>query len=332
MMSPMSLRLLAVIVSGLAASGCSVFGGSSGNNRDNGPVTQIGLGLYASPDVNPNPDSASADASTQGYVTQQPAALTVDPAASGGPYLLNLKSTSKADLTTQLRSLLDYLQHENKASDVQTLAARVQFNPDAAGSAGLGLDAPSPYYALGPQVVALPTQWNLPKGAPVSRIVNNPPLPLDVPGKSSGAPALGQYADSASVALSPDTPAAAPELRAVATPVTFKILQLKDDSVFLNAGYDQLAKDLKKSLGSTYVDDEDYVLQPGQYKYIDYSAISKKTRYIAVLANFHNQNGATWKQVLRLEQRGYRYALLVVFRDSEVSIVDEGYRAPPPGK
>ncbi|QNB16863.1 type VI secretion system lipoprotein TssJ [Paraburkholderia tropica] len=328
----MSLRLLAVSVAALSAGGCSVLGLGSGSSRDNGPVTQVGLGLYASPDVNPNPDSASGEMAEQGYVVPQPPALTVDPTATGGPYLLNLKSTSKVDLTTQLRSLLDYLQHENKASDIRTLATRVQFNPDATPSTGIGLDASPPYYGLGPQTVALPTQWSLPKGAPVSRIVDNPPLPLDVPGKPGGAPALGQYADSGSAALAQDAPATRPELRAVATPITFKILQLKDDSMFLNAGYDQLAKDLKKSLGSTYIDDEDYVLQPGQYKYIDYSAISKSTRYIAVLANFHNQNGATWKQVLRLEQRGYRYALLVVFRGSEVSIADEGYRSPPPGK
>ncbi|MFG0680944.1 type VI secretion lipoprotein TssJ, partial [Pseudomonas sp. xss_4] len=54
------------------------------------------------------------------------------------------------------------------------------------------------------------------------------------------------------------------------------------------------------------------------------------TRYLAVFANFHDQNGATWKQVLRLEPNGHKYALLVTLHDNAVAITEERYRQPKP--
>ncbi|ULU26656.1 type VI secretion system lipoprotein TssJ [Dyella terrae] len=116
------------------------------------------------------------------------------------------------------------------------------------------------------------------------------------------------------------------------TPIAFKILQLKDDSVFLNADHDLLIKDLKKTLGSTYVDDDDYVLQPGQFKYVEFKKIDKNTRYIAVLANFHDQTSAIWKQVMRVESGGHKYSVLVLLQNMDVGMVDESYRQPPRNK
>jgi type VI secretion system VasD/TssJ family lipoprotein len=140
------------------------------------------------------------------------------------------------------------------------------------------------------------------------------------------APALGQYADGPSGLSSTEDAAA----HAVAgTPIAFKILQLKDDSVLLNADRDLLFKDLKKTLGSSYVDDDDYVLQPGQFKYVEFKKIDRDTRYIAVLANFHDQTSAVWKYVMRVESGGYKYSLLVILKNMDVGMVDESYHQPP---
>ncbi|MGV2863699.1 type VI secretion system lipoprotein TssJ [Achromobacter sp. AGC39] len=137
---------------------------------------------------------------------------------------------------------------------------------------------------------------------------------------------LGQYSRGAS--LPPADPAPPP--RGAATPIAFKVLQLKDDSLLLNVDPEQLAKDLKKALGSTYITQDDYVLQPGQFKFIDFARIDKDTRYVAIVADFHDQNGAVWKQAFRLEPNGRRYALLMTLHGNRVGIVDESFRASQP--
>lgn len=327
-----SLSPFLVVLTGLMIGGCSLF---SGNNE--GPPSQVALSLYAGADVNPNPNSATPDKAVPARRASPSGAPAVDQGAAEGPYELNLKG-NRAALVEQLKTLLEYFQIDDKAAGIRAPVAHTKSKPPLPSQADPDTET-TPRYPLDSPVTPLPVQWTLPKGAWTARESVNPPLPLDGVGRrsrsaSKSTPALGQYGDGPSFDSSEeeDPSRPTPSALAVATPITFKILQLKDDSVFLSAGYDQLTKDLKKTLGSTYIDDDDYVLQPGQFKYIEYATISKKARFIAVLANFHNQNGAVWKQVLRLESRGYRYALMVNFRGSEVSIADEGYRAPQPSK
>ncbi|SAK75998.1 Type VI secretion lipoprotein [Caballeronia pedi] len=324
-----SLRPLLAILAALSIAGCSLF------SKDNAPPTQVAFSLYAGPDVNPNPDSVVPDSAATTRETPELPAITIDPDAARGPYELNLKGANKADLTRQLKSLLDALQKDGDAH-----GARVRFRPATTSLGRLDSASTQPRYPLEAPATPLPVQWTLPKGASSAHVIVNPPLPIEGVGDTARSaskpePALGQYADAPSFTRSraqEQQEQERSESTAVATPVSFKILQLKDDTLFLSADYSQLTKDLKKTLGSTYIDDDDYVLQPGQFKYIEYAGIDKKARFIAVLANFHNQNGATWKQVLRLESRGYRYALAVILRGSEVTIADEGYRAPQPSK
>lgn len=108
----------------------------------------------------------------------------------------------------------------------------------------------------------------------------------------------------------------------------FKVIQLKDDSVLLNADPSQLRDDLKKTLGSTYLGADDYLLAPGQFKFVNYTAIDEDTRYIAVIADFHHATPQAIKQVFRVEPRGRKYALLVTLRDTGVAITDESLPAP----
>lgn len=114
-------------------------------------------------------------------------------------------------------------------------------------------------------------------------------------------------------------------LRTIATPVAFKVIQLKDDSLFLNADYDTLNADLKGTLGTTYITHDDYVLTPSQFKYINAIELDKKTRYVAVYADFYEMDGAVWKGVVELEPTGGRtYHLIAFFQSNQVSVQNEG--------
>ncbi|AZE88685.1 type VI secretion system lipoprotein TssJ [Pseudomonas orientalis] len=131
---------------------------------------------------------------------------------------------------------------------------------------------------------------------------------------------LGDY-DVQGVSLT--TPWGNPALAHVATPIAFKVLQLTDDSLLVNASPQALADDLKKTLASTYIRADDYLLNPGQFKFIDLRALDEDTRFIAVIANYHSTDVGQWKQRLRVEPKGRQYAVLVQLDATQVSLKGE---------
>ncbi|MEN5200291.1 type VI secretion system lipoprotein TssJ [Pseudomonas wadenswilerensis] len=132
--------------------------------------------------------------------------------------------------------------------------------------------------------------------------------------------ALGDY-QAAGVNLSTPPEHAAP--KQTATPVAFKVLQLTDDSLLLTASNQALAQDLKKTLGSTFIRADDYLLRPGQFKFIDPQPLDQDARFIAVIADYHSEEVAQWKQLLRVEPKGRRYALLVQLGLAQVDLKGE---------
>jgi type VI secretion system protein VasD len=109
----------------------------------------------------------------------------------------------------------------------------------------------------------------------------------------------------------------------LATPVAIKVLQLRDDSLMLNSAYPLLDEDPAKALRSTYIRDDDYLLLPGQFKFVRFEPLEADTRFIAVIANYHDRPDATWKQVLRIEPRGRQIALSVQVNDSQILLKEE---------
>ncbi|WP_448120136.1 type VI secretion system lipoprotein TssJ [Pseudomonas veronii] len=114
-----------------------------------------------------------------------------------------------------------------------------------------------------------------------------------------------------------------PVLQHIATPIAFKVLQLTDDSLLLNASPQALADDLKKTLGSTYIRSDDYLLTPGQFKFVDLRALDEDTRFIAVIANYHSADVGQRKQRLRVEPKGRQYAVLVQLDAAQVNLKGE---------
>lgn len=114
----------------------------------------------------------------------------------------------------------------------------------------------------------------------------------------------GSYDDPTVVLTLPRTTTVATE--PVATPMAVKILQLRDDSLLRNSVYELLDKDPAQALRSTYIRDDDYLLRPGQFKFIPFAPIEAETRFVAVIADYRNQENATWSQVLRIPPAGTR--------------------------
>lgn len=153
--------------------------------------------------------------------------------------------------------------------------------------------------------------------------------PVEAPEEDDDGPARspfeestpGRYEDSNVVLTIPRTTSAPPE--PVATPMAIKILQLRDDSLLRNSLYELLDADPAEALRSTYVRDDDYLLHPGQFKFIPFAAIDPETRFIAVIADYRNQENATWSQVLRIAPRGRQLVLSILLNDTQVLLKEE---------
>lgn len=131
----------------------------------------------------------------------------------------------------------------------------------------------------------------------------------------------GSYGDPTVVLALPPTATAPPG--PIATPIAIKILQLSDDSLLRNSVYQLLHKDPAKALRSSYVRDDDYLLRPGQFKFIPFVPIEPETRFIAVIGDYTNQENATWQQVLRIPPRGHQIVLSVRVNDTQILLKEE---------
>lgn len=305
-------RSLALLLAGMLLAGCSTVGNvfkktgrvlmdpSIPVGAPDDQPTQIALSLYASAYVNPNPVSASAADSAA--VVDEP---TEEKLIGEGPYSVSFNGATKGELISGLRALLDHLQGEEGVVPLP--------------SHGTGRQLPNSLTA---------TLSGKPPLPPDGQLRRSPSLAA-APGVASN---LGQYRKGDSLATasarSPESPA--PASSAAATPVAFQVLQLKDDSMLENADLDLVSQNPKKALGSTFIAADDYTLVPGQFKFIEFSPVEDKARYVAVVAAFHDVNATRRYDVFRLEPRGRKYALLVTLQGTRVTITNEAYRAPDP--
>ena len=319
-------KAIALLCAGALLSGCSTVGnvlkktgqvlmdpGIQVGAADDQP-TQIALSLYAGMNVNPNP------------IAEPESEPEPDNALEDGPYAINLHSDTREELVRNLQALLDHLQE--KGHPLPTTVG----NPSLSAAGALETTSEQPAVIAGSEIDLFslaseatsrgpfPPHWLVCQGADARGLDSRRSQDADEPEQDV---ALGQYREGVPLA-----PAATPEPQALvnATPVAFRVIQLKDDSLLENADPDLIRSTPGKALGSTYITADDYLLVPGQFKFINYSDLDEDTRYVAVVAAFHDPNAQRWYDVFRVEPRGRKYALLVTLQETRVAITDESYR------
>ena len=111
-----------------------------------------------------------------------------------------------------------------------------------------------------------------------------------------------------------------PGLFGVASPIEIQVFELVDDSMFMSAGFDQITEDYEKALKNNFIKSYDYVMTPGQFKFIDSFKINKETNYIGVMAKFSEPDLSEWKKAVKILNRGRVYHLLMFFNDYEIKL------------
>lgn len=111
-----------------------------------------------------------------------------------------------------------------------------------------------------------------------------------------------------------------PNIWGEASPIEVQVFELKDDSMFMSADYDMIKEDYKQALRSNYVENYDYVLMPGQFKFVNKFKISPGTNYIGVMAHFAEPELSEWKKAVKVINVGREYHLLMYFKDYDVKL------------
>lgn len=155
---------------------------------------------------------------------------------------------------------------------------------------------------------------NYPSSAEHEQAINDAKSPAPLASYAATGPAL------------PSEPSSPPQ-RQTPSSIAFKVLQLRDDSLLLDASYEQVEEDLAKALGSTLISADDYRLMPGHFKFIEHEELNERTRYIAVIARLGDSSLGNWKDAVRIQPRGYNHTVHVHFENNGVELRhDSEYR------
>ncbi len=108
------------------------------------------------------------------------------------------------------------------------------------------------------------------------------------------------------------------------SPLSFQVIWMSEDSKLLATDVDQLnEKKLEDVLGKNYLDHQDFMLIPGQYKYLPPVDMGKDAKYIGVVAYFSQPNITQWKKVIKLSSVGHHYQILIHLHKDSVEIRKE---------
>ncbi|MBS9783273.1 MAG: type VI secretion system lipoprotein TssJ [Pasteurella sp.] len=106
-----------------------------------------------------------------------------------------------------------------------------------------------------------------------------------------------------------------------ATPVLIRVFQLSEKSLFLSASYDELDKDnFKKTLGGTYIEHEELMIDPNQFRFFENKAFEKGTRYVGVIAYFNSDTNRQWRDVKKVKPNGEVYPFLIRVTENTIDL------------
>ncbi len=88
------------------------------------------------------------------------------------------------------------------------------------------------------------------------------------------------------------------------SPVVVYIFELSETTLFENQDFFSIYEDYENVLGSDLVIKHDISLTPGK-KEIYNASMSPRTEYIGLVAAFRDIENANWREIIRVDKRGY---------------------------
>jgi type VI secretion system protein VasD len=103
-------------------------------------------------------------------------------------------------------------------------------------------------------------------------------------------------------------------------PITVMVLQMTNDLKMITSDYASLTGDVKSTLGKTYLNHEEYIVQPGSFTNVEEFPIEKNAKYIGIVASYRSIEDAVWRGSVKIEDQGEQYAVHVVLSDDGLKV------------
>ena len=87
-----------------------------------------------------------------------------------------------------------------------------------------------------------------------------------------------------------------PDVHGRPSPIVVRIFELKGDAEFNGADFFSLYEREKETLGGSFIQREEYVLQPGEQKDL-LLPMSREARYVGAIAAFRDIRAAKWRAI-----------------------------------
>ncbi len=104
------------------------------------------------------------------------------------------------------------------------------------------------------------------------------------------------------------------------TPVSFIVLELKNDAKLYAQDYEALSGDIEKALGKSYLNHEEYMVEPGKFVNVEAFEVQKGTRYIAVVSAYRALDKTIWRASAKIADKGEVYAIHTVLKQKLVNM------------
>jgi len=107
-------------------------------------------------------------------------------------------------------------------------------------------------------------------------------------------------------------------------PIVVKIFALSSDHRFYSYDFFSLTEDTADTLGVTLLEElDENMLEPGGYKILGPYELPKRTKQLAVIAEYLDIESATWRTTIKVEDMGSVDRLLLLLLEEEARLVRE---------
>jgi type VI secretion system protein VasD len=108
-------------------------------------------------------------------------------------------------------------------------------------------------------------------------------------------------------------------------PLTFKVVALKSDHIFVNRDFFSLTLDLEGTLGPTFVAElDEQEISPDTYKVLGPYDLPEGTTMLGILSLVVDIDAGVWQDTISVDAQGAEQDLAVLFLKDEVRFVEEG--------
>lgn len=107
-------------------------------------------------------------------------------------------------------------------------------------------------------------------------------------------------------------------------PIVVKIFALSSDHRFFSYDFFSLTEDAEDTLGVTLLEElDENMLEPDSYKILGPYELPKRTKKIAVIAEYLDIESATWRTSIKVEDMGADDRLLLLLLEEEARLIKE---------